>query len=133
MVAWLDWVYVYPNNFYWVLMMPRRSKSAVSGSADLAAIVPVAVKLSQPDRLELIAILQALQEAEAMGQEQGGDPCGICEAARERTKEEALNRRGIRGGIGSFEDKIINGCGPYRYLRYWYGKTHKSIYLGRVE
>jgi hypothetical protein len=106
-------------------MMPRRSKSAVSGSADLAAIVPVAVKLSQPDRLELIAILQALQEAEAVGQSEESD--------REKTKEKALNRRGIRGGIGSFEDKIINGCGPYRYLRYWYGKTHKSIYLGRVE
>jgi hypothetical protein len=114
-------------------MMPRRSQSAGSGSADLAAIVPVAVKLSQPDRLELMAILQALQEAEAAGQVQGDDPSGICEAARERIKEEALNRRGIRGGIGSFEDKIINGCGPYRYLRYWYGKTHKSIYLGRVE
>jgi hypothetical protein len=124
---------VYPKNFYWVLMMPRRSKSAISGSADLAAIVPVAVKLSQPDRLELIAILQALQEAEAGGKEERGEPDDISEAAREKVKEEALNRRGIRGGIGSFEDKIINGCGPYRYLRYWYGKTHKSVYLGRVE
>jgi hypothetical protein len=114
-------------------MMPRRSKSAVPGSADLAAIVPVAVKLSQPDRLELIAILQALQEAEAGTKEDKGDPCGICGAAREQAKEAALARRGIRGGTGSFEDKIINGCGPYRYLRYWYGKTHKSIYLGRVE
>jgi hypothetical protein len=71
-----------------------------------------------------MAILQALQEAEARGEK---------EEDREKTKEKALNRRGIRGGIGSFEDKIINGCGPYRYLRYWYGKTHKSIYLGRVE
>jgi hypothetical protein len=106
-------------------MMPRRSKSAISGSADLAAIVPVAVKLSQPDRLELIAILQALQEAEEIGKEREGN--------WEKAKEETLNRRGIRGGSGSFEDKIINGCGPYRYLRYWYGKTHKSVYLGRVE
>ena len=114
-------------------MMPRRIKSAISGSADLAAIVPVAVKLSQPDRLELIAILQALQEAEAGGKQERGEPYDISETAREKVKEEALNRRGIRGGIGSFEDKIINGCGPYRYLRYWYGKTHKSVYLGRVE
>jgi hypothetical protein len=113
--------------------MPRRSKSAIPGSADLAAIVPVAVKLSQPDRLELMTILQALQEAEAEGNEEKGSPGSIREAARAKVKEEALNRRGIRGGIGSFEDKIINGCGPYRYLRYWYGKTHKSIYLGRVE
>jgi hypothetical protein len=114
-------------------MMPRRSKSATPGSADLAAIVPVAVKLSQPDRLELIAILQSLQEAEEAGKESEGSPGSMHEAAREKAKEEALNRRGIRGGMGSFEDKIINGCGPYRYLRYWYGKTHKSVYLGRVE
>jgi hypothetical protein len=114
-------------------MMPRRSKSAVSDSADLAAIVPVAVKLSQPDRLELIAILQALQEAETMGKEERGGLGNISEAAREKVKEEALNRRGIRGGTGSFEDKIINGCGPYRYLHYWYGRTHKSVYLGQVE
>ena len=92
--------------------MPRRSKFSISDSADLAAIVPVAVKLSQPDRLELIAILQALQEAEAGEQEERCDPDSISEAAREKVKEEALNRRGIRGGIGSFEDKIINGCGP---------------------
>jgi hypothetical protein len=109
--------------------MPRRSKSATPGSADLAAIVPVAVKLSQPDRLELIAILQALQEAEAEGKEERGDLGSISEAAREKVEEEALNRRGIRGGIGSFEDKIINGCGSYRYLRYWYGKTHKSVFV----
>jgi len=113
--------------------MPRHRKPSTSNSADLAAIAPVAVKLSQPDRMELIAMLQALQEAEDGGQGVKGDPCGICEAARERMKEEALNRRGIRGGMGSFEDKIINSCGPYRYLRYWFGKTHKSIYLGRVE
>jgi hypothetical protein len=113
--------------------MPRRSKSSVPGSADLAAIAPLAVKLSQPDRLELIAILQALQEAEESGKESEGSPGSIREAAREKAIEEALNRRGIRGGMGSFEDKIINGCGPYRYLRYWYGKTHKSVYLGRVE
>jgi hypothetical protein len=113
--------------------MPRRSKSSVPGSADLAAITSLAVKLSQPDRLELIAILQALEEAEAGGKEERSDPGTIQEAAREKVKEEALNRRGIRGGMGSFEDKIVNGCGPYRYLRYWYGKTHKSVYLGRVE
>jgi hypothetical protein len=113
--------------------MPRRSKSSVPGSADLAAIAQLAVKLSQPDRLELIAILQALQEAEAGGKEKEAAPGSIREAAREKVKEEALNRRGIRGGMGSFEDKIVNGCGPYRYLRYWYGKTHKSVYLGRVE
>jgi hypothetical protein len=34
---------------------------------------------------------------------------------------------------GYIEEKFINGCGPYRYLRYWDGKVHKSVYLGREE
>jgi len=105
--------------------MPRRRKPSTSDSADLAAIAPMAVKLSQPERMELIAILQALQEAE-------NEPL-LKQRERDCLKEVALNRRGLRGGQGSFEDKIINGCGPYRYLRYWFGKTHKSVYLGRVE
>jgi len=105
--------------------MPRRRKPSTPDSADLAAIASRAVKLSQPERRELIAILQALQEAE-------NQPL-LEQRERDRLKEVALNRRGPRGGQGSFEDKIINGCGPYRYLRYWFGKTHKSVYLGRVE
>jgi hypothetical protein len=32
---------------------------------------------------------------------------------------------------GYIEEKYINGCGPYEYLRYWDGKTHKSVYLGK--
>lgn len=34
---------------------------------------------------------------------------------------------------GHIELKIINGCGPYRYLRYWAGKTLKSHYLGKAK
>lgn len=37
------------------------------------------------------------------------------------------------GQAGYIEHKTINGCGPYAYLRYWSGKTHKSSYLGKVE
>jgi hypothetical protein len=32
---------------------------------------------------------------------------------------------------GYVEEKFINGCGPYEYLRYWDGKTHKSVYIGK--
>ena len=45
---------------------------------------------------------------------------------------------GKRGGAGRVEEKMINGCGPYRYLRYW-GVTEsgkrilKSTYLGKVS
>lgn len=37
------------------------------------------------------------------------------------------------GQAGYIEHKTINGCGPYAYLRFWSGKTHKSTYLGKVE
>ena len=32
---------------------------------------------------------------------------------------------------GHIEEKTINGCGPYLYLRYWQGKTLKSKYIGK--
>ncbi len=32
---------------------------------------------------------------------------------------------------GHIEEKVINGCGPYLYLRYWQGKTLKSKYIGK--
>lgn len=88
---------------------------------DLKTIATQATQLSRTERLELISILQAFNQAEADLD------------SRTTRKEMALNRRGIRGGRGSFEDKYINGYGPYRYLRYWYGKTHKSVYLGKVN
>lgn len=37
-----------------------------------------------------------------------------------------------KGGAGAIEFKMINGCGPYAYLRFWQGKTHRSRYLGKV-
>ncbi len=37
------------------------------------------------------------------------------------------------GQAGYVEHKTINGCGPYAYLRFWSGKTHRSTYLGKVE
>lgn len=39
--------------------------------------------------------------------------------------------RGKRGG-GYIERKTINGCGPYRYLRYWHQGKRKSVYVGKV-
>jgi len=34
---------------------------------------------------------------------------------------------------GHIEEKTINGCGPYLYLRYWQGKTLKSKYIGEKK
>ena len=37
------------------------------------------------------------------------------------------------GAKGHIEAKVINGCGPYLYLRYWSGKTLKSKYIGKAK
>lgn len=34
---------------------------------------------------------------------------------------------------GHIEEKMINGYGPYLYLRYWQGKTLKSKYIGKKK
>jgi hypothetical protein len=34
---------------------------------------------------------------------------------------------------GYIEEKFINECGPYQYLRYWDGKVHRSVYLGKAK
>lgn len=98
---------------------------SASNQPNLQTLAAQAAQLSRSERAELITILQAIEQAEDDLSQQVSD--------RYRKKQEALNRRGIRGGRGSFEDKYIRGYGPYRYLRYWYGKTHKSVYLGKVK
>lgn len=40
----------------------------------------------------------------------------------------STDKKAARGHI---EAKMINGCGPYLYLRYWSGKTLKSQYIGK--
>ncbi|MCU0525614.1 MAG: hypothetical protein MUF72_12400 [Elainella sp. Prado103] len=102
----------------------------------LQTLAVQAVHLSPKERLELIAILEALNQAEQdliPPSAQSNSSQANSSATQLQRKVAALQRVGIRGGKGSFEDKYIRGYGPYRYLRYWYGKTHKSIYLGKVS
>jgi hypothetical protein len=105
--------------------MPTSRHFSASDPPDLPTLAAQVAQLSKAERAELMAILQAIEQAE--------DDLSQRVVDRYRKKQEALNRRGIRGGRGSFEDKYIRGYGPYRYLRYWYGKTHKSVYLGKVK
>lgn len=44
----------------------------------------------------------------------------------------ATQRTGKAGGRGHVELKTINGCGPYKYLRYWQGGKLKSEYIGKA-
>ena len=45
--------------------------------------------------------------------------------------QEAAEGKEKAGAKGHIEAKMINGCGPYLYLRYWSGKTLKSKYIGK--
>lgn len=84
----------------------------------------VTSSLGQLDRGELeelqvivAAYLAALTEDKDEDQVETGDAL-------------AHNGRAARGHV---EEKTINGCGPYLYLRYWQGKTLKSKYIGKKK
>jgi hypothetical protein len=87
--------------------MPRRR----SKSNAVQSLLKQAAGLSQGELKVLVSGLQGLIKPE-VGTDRYGKP---------------LNQEGY------IEEKFINGCGPYRYLRYWDGKTHKSVYLGKEE
>ncbi len=51
---------------------------------------------------------------------------------RESLQEQGTQSSKGRGRAARFEDKLINGCGPYRYFRWWDGTHHRSTYIGKV-
>lgn len=52
---------------------------------------------------------------------------------REERLSVTVTTKGRPAGRGHIEYKKINGCGPYKYLRYWVGKTLRSKYLGKAK
>jgi hypothetical protein len=86
-------------------MSRRQSKSDV-----VKSLLKQAAALSESELKALLSGLQGLSLKQSV--DEYGKP---------------LNQEGY------VEEKFINGCGPYQYLRYWDGKTHKSVYLGKVE
>jgi hypothetical protein len=42
-------------------------------------------------------------------------------------------KQAVSRAKGHIEEKMINGYGPYQYLRYWQGKTLKSQYIGKAK
>lgn len=56
---------------------------------------------------------------------------GLIEAQEAQTEAQDVAEKSPKKG--DFEDKIVNGCGPYRYLRYWSKGKRKSVYVGKVE
>jgi hypothetical protein len=86
--------------------MPRRRSQTIA----VESLLKQAATLSERELKALISGLQGLSQKK--GVDEHGKP---------------FNQKGY------VEEKTVNGCGPYRYLRYWDGKTHKSVYLGKVE
>jgi hypothetical protein len=86
-------------------MPRRRSKSDI-----VKSLLKQAAALSESEMKALLSGLQGLSQKQSV--DEHGKP---------------LNQE------GHVEEKFINGCGPYRYLRYWDGKTHKSVYLGKLK
>ena len=75
-------------------------------------IFQAAIQLSATELAELLMSLQGLAEAQGQPVKTGGQP------------------------QGSIELKMINGCGPYAYLRYYKGQKngrgqYGSRYLGK--
>lgn len=63
---------------------------------------------------------------------------GLLEALEDEDQTQADQVEGAapevkQGARGHIEYKVINGCGPYAYLRYWSGKTLKSHYIGKAK
>ena len=88
----------------------------------LERVIQLVAQLNRFDKEELLVILKAMLEAEE--DEQPED---------EQTLKERTRHRGPKGGQGYYERKVINGCGPYLYLRYWSGGKHRSVYLGKLQ
>ncbi|WP_254175294.1 hypothetical protein [Planktothrix pseudagardhii] len=88
---------------------------------NLETVVRWASTLSQSKLWELINALLALAEAV-------------------EDSDRSLSTNGSNGGgngsgrLGGYvELKMINGCGPYRYLRFRSQGQYKSVYLGKAE
>lgn len=79
---------------------------------------------------EMLAIINGLLDVQGV---QGAN--NITEVSL--SKGDDCGSRGSAGGnrarSGYFEDKLIKGYGPYRYLRYWDNGKRRSVYVGKVK
>jgi hypothetical protein len=97
--------------------MAKTRKPAKKQSPTFKSITRSLDSLTDEELTDLDAILHGLIEAR--------EEVAEAEAQAERdAKAEA--KKAARGHI---EFKMINGFGPYKYLRYWQGKTLKSVYI----
>lgn len=104
--------------------MSRQRKSRKATQAvSVESLVALASGLPRPELDELIAALLALRDALDD------------EVATPDELELMLprSRKSKAGASPRIEWKIINGCGPYPYLRYKSGGIHHSFYLKNLK
>lgn len=103
-------------------MKPKAKKTTKRQSPALKTIVRSLDRLTDEELTDLDAILHGLIEAREDA------------VAEETTPIEATGKATAKKGArGHIELKLINGYGPYKYLRYWQGKTLKSEYIGKAK
>lgn len=93
-------------------------KSQTSSSLSPKDVAPHAFHWSTAELEEMKAIIEGLLSASAPVPEDNTLNAPLLE--------------GRRGG-SYIEAKLINGFGPYRYLRYWHQGKRKSVYLGKSQ
>ncbi len=84
----------------------------------LETITGSLAQLERPELEELAQIVAALLDLQA---------------PEEAEVEPGQGKQAGSKAKGHIEEKLINGYGPYRYLRYWQGKTLKSQYIGKAK
>jgi TolA-binding protein len=106
----------------------KRSKTSRRSSAHrptIESILSQAYQLTPHELTQLIEILSQLKEVQDAQLDE--------DERREQEEQEFERQRRCQGRSPRIEAKIINGCGPYDYLRWWDGKTYKSTYLGKSK
>jgi hypothetical protein len=104
--------------------MPRQRKSGKTTQAvTVESLVALASGLSRPELDELIAALLAFRGA--LDEETAAPDASIAALPRSQSSKAGSSPR--------IEWKLINGCGPYAYLRYKSGGTHHSFYLKNLK
>lgn len=102
--------------------MTRKRRSA---KLIVAQLLQQAAELTLAELEELKAGIDALVAIEQLQQQ-------VLE--RQEKQELEVDQHGKPSNQqGYVEEKMINGCGPYRYLRFWSGKKHRSVYLGKAR
>jgi len=95
----------------------RQSNAAAPLSVD--AVLTAALQLTRDQRQALVMALTQYEDVETVEEPAPDAP---------PTPRGRLSK----GRSARVEAKLIRGCGPYYYYRWWCGKVYRSTYLGKT-